>query len=64
MDSPDKPVTKRELKEEIEKLRKIKKMKVFPVYKNMPAFMPYILIALILLLVFGNPMAYVFWMGY
>jgi hypothetical protein len=50
-------------KGEIEKLKKIKKMKVFPVYKNMPAFMPYILIALILILIFGNPIAYVFWVG-
>ena len=48
---------------EIEKLKKIKKIKEFPVYKDMPAFIPYVLMALILILVFGNPLAYVFWVG-
>lgn len=48
---------------EIEKLKKIKRIRKFPVYKNMPVFIPYILIALILILIFGNPMGYIFELG-
>ncbi|VVC04781.1 Uncharacterised protein [Candidatus Burarchaeum australiense] len=45
-------------RKEIEKLRKLP-LKKFPVYKNMPAFMPYVLAALVLSLLLGDPMALV-----
>jgi hypothetical protein len=48
---------------EIEKLKKIGKRKKFPVYKEMPVFMPYVLIALAAALLFGNPLAYLYPMG-
>lgn len=45
---------------EIEKLKKIGRRKKFPVYKEMPVFMPYVLMALIAALLFGDPLAYLF----
>jgi Flp pilus assembly protein protease CpaA len=48
---------------EIEKLKKIGRGKKFPVYKEMPVFMPYVLIALTVALLFGNPLAYLYPMG-
>lgn len=48
---------------EIEKLKKIGKKKKFPVYKEMPVFMPYVLIALAAALLFGDPLAYFYPLG-
>ncbi len=48
---------------EIEKLKKIGRKKKFPVYKEMPVFMPYVLIALLAALLFGDPLAYLFPLG-
>lgn len=45
---------------EIEKLKKIGKNKKFPVYVNMPVFMPYVLLALIVALLMGDPLAYLY----
>jgi Flp pilus assembly protein protease CpaA len=45
---------------EIEKLKKMGKKKKFPVYKEMPTFMPYVLIALAAALLFGDPLAYLY----
>jgi len=44
-------------KEELAKLRKTR-LRKFPVFKGMPAFVPYMLLAIALLLVFGDP----FWL--
>lgn len=43
-------------KSEIEKLRKMRRK--FPVYKEMPVFMPYVLITLLLSILFGDPLGY------
>lgn len=43
--------------DEIKRLKKLP-IKKFPVYKNMPVFMPYILIAFVLILVFGDPLSW------
>jgi Flp pilus assembly protein protease CpaA len=48
---------------EIDKLRKMGKKKKFPVYKEMPVFMPYVLIALLAALLFGDPLAYLYPLG-
>jgi len=48
---------------EIEKLKKIGKKKKFPVYKEMPVFMPYVLIALLSAIFFGDPLAYIYPLG-
>lgn len=48
---------------EIEKLKKIGKNKKFPVYTNMPVFMPYVLLALVVALFFGDPLAYLYPLG-
>jgi len=45
---------------EIEKLKKMGKRKKFPVYKEMPVFMPYVLIALLLSALFGDPLVYLY----
>lgn len=44
---------------EIEKLRKLGRRK-FPVYKEMPVFMPYVLLALLFSILFGDPLGYLF----
>ncbi|QLJ53318.1 MAG: Type IV leader peptidase family protein [Candidatus Fermentimicrarchaeum limneticum] len=48
---------------EIEKLKKMGKRKKFPVYKEMPVFMPYVLIALLLSALFGDPLVYLYPLG-
>ncbi len=45
---------------ELEKLKKTG-LKKFPVFKGMPAFVPYILLAVLLLLVFGDPLWLLFY---
>ncbi|NYZ76486.1 prepilin peptidase [Candidatus Micrarchaeota archaeon] len=45
---------------EIEKLKTLGKGKKFPVYKEMPVFMPYVLLALAAALLFGDPLAYLY----
>jgi Flp pilus assembly protein protease CpaA len=45
---------------EIEKLKKIGRRKKFPVYKEMPVFMPYVLLALVASLLFGDPLTYLY----
>jgi len=49
--------------EQIGKLRKMGKGKKFPVYTNMPVFMPYVLISLVAALLFGDPLAYFYPFG-
>ena len=44
---------------EIKRLRKVP-MKAFPVYKNLPAFTPYILISLLLSVLFGDLVLLIF----
>lgn len=49
-------------KKEVEKLKKIEKhekIHLFPVYKNLPRFGPYILAALITCLILGDPFIYI-----
>jgi Flp pilus assembly protein protease CpaA len=45
---------------EMEKLKKIGKRKKFPVYKEMPVFMPYVFMALLAALFFGDPLVYLY----
>jgi len=49
--------------EQIEKLKKMGKGKKFPVYTDMPVFMPYVLIALVTALLFGDPLVYLYPIG-
>jgi len=44
---------------EMEKLKKTR-LKRFPVFKGMPPFLPYVLLAVVLLLAFGDPIALLF----
>ncbi len=48
-----------ENKAKMRKLSREKKINLFPVYKDLPRFAPYILIALILSLLFISPLAYI-----
>jgi len=49
--------------EQIGKLKKMGKGKKFPVYTNMPVFMPYVLISLVAALLFGDPLTYFYPFG-
>ncbi|MCX6775332.1 MAG: A24 family peptidase [Candidatus Micrarchaeota archaeon] len=49
--------------EQIGKLKRMGKGKKFPVYTNMPVFMPYVLISLVAALLFGDPLAYLYPLG-
>jgi Flp pilus assembly protein protease CpaA len=49
--------------EQIGKLKRMGKGKKFPVYTNMPVFMPYVLISLVAALLFGDPLAYFYPFG-
>jgi len=49
--------------EQIAKLKKMGKGKKFPVYTDMPVFMPYVLIALVASLLFGDPLMYFYPIG-
>lgn len=45
-------------KSEIERLRKIPELKKYPIYKNLPTFIPYIFFGVLFILLFGNPFHY------